>query len=237
MRDDNPEQGRGAGFRWRRPQWIYRDRADAGRQLATRLAAYRDEHPIVLALPRGGVPVGFEVARALNAPLDVFPVRKLGAPGHRELGVGAIAPGGAYVLNRAAIVALGMTREQLEEVVKEETAELERRLKRYRGDRPMPDLRDRTVIVVDDGLATGVSAMVAIRAIREHQPRRIVLAVPVCAPETAEELRGEVDDVVCGARPRDFIGVGLWYERFDPTSDEEVLDLLERARETASPSR
>jgi putative phosphoribosyl transferase len=237
MRDDSPERGRSAGFRWQRPQWIYRDRADAGRQLAARLTAYRDEHPIVLALPRGGVPVGFEVARALNAPLDVFPVRKLGAPGHRELGVGAIAPEGVYVLNRAAIAALGITREQLEEVVKEETAELERRLRQYRGDRPMPDLRDRTVIIVDDGLATGVSAVAAIRAIRKHQPRRIVLAVPVCAPETVDELRGEVDDIVCAARPQNFIGVGLWYERFDQTTDEEVQDLLERAREPASPSR
>jgi predicted phosphoribosyltransferase len=141
------------------------------------------------------------------------------------------------VLNRSAIVALGITREQLEQVVKEETTELDRRLQRYRGDRPLPDLRDRTVIVVDDGLATGVSAMVAIRAIREHQPRRIVLAVPVCAPETADELRGEVDEVVCAARPQNFLGVGLWYERFDPTTDEEVLELLERARETVSPSR
>jgi putative phosphoribosyl transferase len=183
------------------------------------------------------VPVGYEVARALEAPLEVLPVRKLGAPGHREYGIGAIAPGGAFVLNMAAVRALGITRAELEAVAAEETAELERRVRLYRGDRPLPDLSGRTVILVDDGLATGMSALAAIRAVRALHPERIVLAAPVCAPETAAELRGEVDDLVSVAIPDQFFAVGLWYGSFEQTSDEEVLALLDRARGEAAGTR
>jgi predicted phosphoribosyltransferase len=209
----------------------FQDRRDAGRQLAALLTGYRDRHPFVIALPRGGVPVGYEIARALGAPLDVLPVRKIGAPGHREYGIGAIAPGGAFVLNMAAVNSLGVTRAEIEAVVAEETAELERRMRLYRGDRPLPDLGGRTAILVDDGLATGMTALAAIRAVRQSHPERIVLAAPVCAPETAAELRAEVDDLVCVSLPDQFYAVGLWYRSFEQTTDEEVLALLRDARE------
>jgi predicted phosphoribosyltransferase len=208
----------------------FRDRADAGRQLAARLDHLRGAAPLVLALPRGGVPVGAEVARALDAPLDVFLVRKVGAPGHRELGIGAVAQGDVRIFNEAAIEALGLPWHAVEAIVREETAELERRLERFRGDRALPDLRGRTIILVDDGLATGVTALAAIRALRLLDPARIVLAVPVCAPETAETLRAEVDEFACVLAPADFYAVGLWYDDFDQTTDEEVVDLLQRAR-------
>jgi predicted phosphoribosyltransferase len=212
----------------------FRDRRDAGRRLAALLLDYRDKRPFVFALPRGGVPVGYEVARALDAPLDVLPVRKLGAPGHREYGIGAIAPGGAFALNLAAVRELGITRAELEAVVAEEAAELDRRVRLYRGDRPLPDLSGRTVVLVDDGLATGMSALAAIRAVRTLHPERIVLAAPVCAPDTAAELRPEVDALVSVAMPDQFFAVGLWYGSFEQTSDAEVLALLDRAHaETA----
>jgi putative phosphoribosyl transferase len=212
------------------PRWLFRDRVDAGRQLALRLERYRSERPIILALPRGGVPVAAEVAEALDATLDVLPVRKLGVPGHRELGVGAIALGGASVLNEDTIRMLGITRAQLAAVEGEERVELERQRQRFRDEEPLPDLRDRTVIIVDDGLATGVSALAAIRAVRALSPRRLVLAVPVCAPETASELRAEVDDLVYVASPADFYAVGLWYRDFSQTTDETVIELLKTAK-------
>ena len=214
----------------RRPNtWRFQDRADAGRHLAARLIDYRDEQPIVLALPRGGVPVAYEIARELAAPLDVFLVRKLGAPGQRELGIGAVAPGGLRILNLSLIDMLGISNAEIEQIAAEETAELQRRLRRFRGDRPPPELRGRTVILVDDGLATGVTALAAIRAIRRLEPRTIILAVPVCAPETAEALRPEVDDIVCVQMPDDFLAVGYWYQNFTQITDEEVVDLLKRA--------
>jgi putative phosphoribosyl transferase len=216
--------------------WRFEDRADAGRQLADRLLRLRDERPIVLALPRGGVPVGYEVARALGAPLDVFLVRKLGVPGQRELGMGAIAPGDVQILNMEVIRALGITREEVERIAAEERAELARRMLAFRGDRPMPAIRGRSVILVDDGLATGVTARAAIRALRQLGPKRIVLAVPVCAPETAEALRPDVDELVCVQSPHDFLAVGYWYHRFDQTSDNEVVELLGAARGQASES-
>jgi putative phosphoribosyl transferase len=209
---------------------IFRDRQDAGRRLARLLEHERDARPIVLALPRGGVPVAYEVARALDAPLDVFLVRKIGAPGHRELGIGAVAQGGVRILNEPAIAMLNVSQEALAQITAEEQAELERRLRRFRGDRPLPDLRGRTVILVDDGLATGVSAAAAIRALQRLEPARLILAVPVCAPETVEALRPEVDAIVCALTPRDFLAVGYWYRVFDQTTDEEVVDLLDRAR-------
>ena len=209
---------------------IFVDRADAGRRLAERLARYRDEDPIVLALPRGGVPVGAEVARALGAPLDVFVSRKLGAPGQPELGIGAVAQGGTRILNKDIVEQIGIPQEYLEEVTRRELAEVNRRLRLLRGERPKPEIRDRTAILVDDGLATGVTARAAVRALRERGPRRLVLAVPVCPPRTARLLAPEVDDLLCLHTPQDFYAVGLWYRDFEQTTDEEVIELLERAR-------
>jgi len=209
---------------------MFHDRAEAGRRLAERLQELRAENPIVLALPRGGVPVGYEVARALGAPLDVMIARKLGAPDQPELGVGAIAPGGVRVLNEEAVRALGLSDAKIDAIAAKEEQEMARRLRRFRGDRPPPEIRGRTVILVDDGLATGVTARAAIRAIRKEGPRRIIFAVPVCASETADALAKEVDDLVCLEAPPSFGAVGLWYQNFEQTSDAEVLTLLERAR-------
>jgi predicted phosphoribosyltransferase len=208
----------------------FRDRIEAGRVLAGLLRRYaRDPNVIVLALPRGGVPVAFEVARELDAPLDVFLVRKLGMPGHEEYAIGAIASGGVRVINEEAVQAFRITDIELSAVTAEEAAELERRERRYRGDRPPPRIAGRTVILVDDGLATGYSMRAAVAALRQQGPARIVIAVPVAAPETCRELGAEVDDIVCAITPEPFQAVGLWYVDFEQTSDEEVHDLLELA--------
>jgi predicted phosphoribosyltransferase len=175
--------------------------------------------------------VAAEVAEALDAMLDVLPVRKIGVPGHRELGVGAIALGGASVLDEQTIRMLGISHAQLTAIEAEERVELERQRRKFRDDEPLPDLRDRTVIIVDDGLATGVSALAAIRAVHALGPRWTVLAVPVCAAETASALRAEVDDLVCIASRPDFYAVGLWYRDFSQTTDETVIELLKSARE------
>jgi putative phosphoribosyl transferase len=213
---------------------IFEDRADAGRVLAEKLLHYSEEDPIVLALPRGGVVVGYEIARALNAPLDVVVVRKLGAPGQEELGIGAIAPGGARVLDEQAVRWLGITESHMQQVIAKETEELDRRLRLYRGNRPLPDVKNRTAILVDDGLATGVTARAAIMSLRRQLPRRLVLAIPVCASDTAERVRAEVDDLVCASVPPYFRAVGLWYRHFDQTTDQEVIELLARARQTVA---
>lgn len=210
---------------------IFESRADAGRRLAERLAHYRDADPIVLALPRGGVPVAAEVARSLGAPLDVFVSRKLGAPGQPELGIGAVAQGGARVLNARVVEHLGIPDDYLDRITEKELAEVERRLVLLRGEgRLEPEVRGRTALLVDDGLATGVTARAAIGALRERNPRRLVLAVPVCPPQTAGLLAPEVDDLVCLEMPQDFVAVGLWYRDFEQTTDEEVVALLEEAR-------
>ena len=210
----------------------FRDRREAGRFLARELAAYANRPDvIVLALPRGGVPVGYEIAQALHAPLDVFLVRKLGVPGHEEYAMGAIASGGVSVLNEEVVQRLGISPYQIETVAAREQRELERRERAYRGDRPEPEIRGRTVILVDDGLATGASMQAAVLALRRLQPARIVVAVPVAAPETCEQLREIADEVVCATTPEPFYAVGLWYEDFSQTSDEEVRALLAQAEE------
>jgi putative phosphoribosyl transferase len=209
----------------------FRDRRDAGRRLAAELSSYANRADlIVLALPRGGVPVGFEVAAALHAPLDVFVVRKLGLPWHEELAMGALASGGVRILDEHLIRVARVSEEELARVTAAEQAELERREQLYRGDRHFPDLTGRTVILVDDGLATGSTMRAAVAALRQEGPTGIVVAVPVAAPETCDAFRDLADDVVCAATPEPFRAVGLWYEDFSQTTDAEVHDLLERAR-------
>ena len=206
------------------------DRADAGRTLAELLGAYRRRADvIVLALPRGGVPVAYEIARALEVPLDVFVVRKLGVPGHEELAMGALASGNVRILNDDVIAKLRIRPAEIEHVTIAEGRELARREERYRGDRPFPDLRGRTVILVDDGLATGASMRVAIAALRAEGPASVVVAVPVGAPEVCASLRILADDVVCAVAPSRFEAVGLWYDDFAQTTDDEVHDLLARS--------
>jgi predicted phosphoribosyltransferase len=183
----------------------------------------------VLALPRGGVPVAYEVARALHVPLDVFLVRKLGVPGHEEYAMGAVASGGVRVLNRDVIEALHIPDELIDEVVAREERELERRERAYRGGRPFPDLRGKTVILVDDGLATGSTMLAAATALRQQQPARLVVAVPVGSPETCDAFRSHVDDIVCAITPDPLYAVGLWYADFAQTTDDEVRELLAEA--------
>jgi putative phosphoribosyl transferase len=208
----------------------YRDRRNAGKRLAELLGAYAHRPDVlVLALPRGGVPVAYEVARALNAPLDVFLVRKLGVPGHEEAAMGAIASGGIRVLNDEVIHALHLPRQVVEEVTAREQRELQRREQLYRDGRPAPDVKGRTVILIDDGLATGATMRAALRALRQQQPARLIVAVPVGARSACRELLGEADEVICARTPEPFFGVGWWYQQFEQTSDQEVHDLLARA--------
>jgi predicted phosphoribosyltransferase len=210
----------------------FRDRREAGRLLAEKLSVYANRRDvIVLALPRGGVPVAYEVGRALNAPLDVFPVRKLGVPGHDELAMGAIAPGGIRVLNDELVRALRIPDDLLDAVVAKEEQELTRREQLYRGDHPPIDVRGKTVILVDDGLATGATMLAAIKALRQQQAGRIVVAVPIASAATCDQMRAYVDDIVCAVTPEPFYAVGLWYENFSQTSDEEVRELLKQTSE------
>jgi putative phosphoribosyl transferase len=205
------------------------DRRDAGRQLAAQFSAYADDPGVlVLGLPRGGVPVAYEVALALHAPLEVFVVRKLGVPGHRELAMGAIASGGLRVLNADVTDGMRISLAEVELVAAREVLELERQQRAYRGNAPFPELAGRTVIVVDDGLATGSTMRAAVRALRQGGPKRIIVAVPVAAPETVRSLREEAD-VVCLSTPAEFHAVSTWYEDFSQVSDEEVRNLLEAA--------
>lgn len=212
----------------------FRDRKSAGRQLADDLGAYAGRDGLlVLGLPRGGVPVAFEVARQLGAPLDVFLVRKLGVPSQPELAMGAIASGGVRILNEDVVAELDITDDAIARVAAEEQEELERRQRAYRGDRREPDLRWRTVILVDDGLATGATMAAAVAAARADDPAELVVAVPVAARETCDAFRDSVDAVVCSITPEPFRAVGAWYEEFPQTTDEEVRALLERAEEPA----
>lgn len=214
---------------------VFSDRRQAGRELAAALEDHPGirDNPVVLALPRGGVPVAFEIARALAAPLAVFVVRKLGVPGHRELAMGAIASGGVRILNESVVRQLGIPERAIAAVAEEEQRELERRERLYNGSHPLPALAGRTAILVDDGLATGSTMRAAVQAVRKQQPARIVVAVPVAAADTCSQLRPQADDVVCLATPEPFMAVGLWYQHFDQTSDEEVQRLLEESHATA----
>jgi putative phosphoribosyl transferase len=204
----------------------FADRQDAGRQLAERLLPLAAERPVVIALPRGGVPVAREVAMALDAPLDFLAVRKLGAPHNPEYGIGAVAEDGTRVVDPEAIAVLGIRNGTLDAIAARETVELRRRVSLYRGDRPALEVSGRTVIVVDDGVATGVTNLAALCALRQRGPRRLILAVPVCPPETARRLRENADEVICLQAPPRFLGVGQWYEDFSQVSDEEVLAVL-----------
>jgi predicted phosphoribosyltransferase len=214
----------------------FRNRVDAGRRLAAALGGYVGRSDVtVLALPRGGVPVAVEVARALGAPLDIFLVRKIGVPGHPELAMGAIAEGGVRVLNQGLIRDIGIPSSAVEQVMVRERLELERRDRLYRGGRSLPALKGRTVILVDDGLATGATMEAAVHALRQMTDGSIVVAAPVGAPDTCRRLREIADEVICVATPTTFDAVGLWYEDFSQTTDEEVRSLLSDGANNAAP--
>lgn len=203
------------------------NRHEAGRILADQLRYYaHNPDALVLALPRGGVPVGYEVAKTLSLPLDVFIVRKLGVPGHEELAMGAIASGATTIFNEEIVEALHISKEAIDEVIHAENKELERRERLYRVDRPFPELEDKIVILVDDGIATGATMRAAIKALRKHNPARLIMAIPVAAYSTYSEMANLVDEIVCPLQPLHFYAVGLWYEDFAQTTDAEVSELL-----------
>jgi len=215
----------------------FRNRTEAGQQLAKRLTKYANRSDVlVLALPRGGVPVAFEVAEALNAPLDVFVVRKLGVPGQEELAMGAIASGGVRVLNGSLVDSLGVSDDMIDAVAERELRELERRERAYRDDRPAPDVQGRTIILVDDGIATGSTMRAAVEALRQLEAKRIIVATPTSALSTVREMRQDVDEFVAVMTPADFAGVGEWYQDFSQTTDDEVRDFLERASRFPNPT-
>lgn len=210
----------------------FRDRREAGKTLAQKLMHYAERpNVLALALPRGGVPVAYEVALALHVPLDVFIVRKLGVPGHEELAIGAIASGGVRVLNKRIIESLNIPGEIIEQVAQRELQELRRREQAYRGEYPPPDIHGRIVILIDDGLATGASMRAAVVGVRAQDPERIVVAVPTAAPETCEAFQSEVDEIVCAITPEPFLGVGRWYDDFEQTTDEGVRLFLQDIRQ------
>jgi putative phosphoribosyl transferase len=215
----------------------FRDRRSAGQRLAAKLATYANRPDVlVIGLPRGGVPVAAEVAEALHVPMDICLVRKLGVPGHKELAMGAIASGGVRVLNDDVLSWLKLSSKAIDEVAARELRELQRRDRAYRGDHPPPEVRDRTIILVDDGLATGSTMKAAIAVIKEQHPQRIVVAVPVAAPDTCQEMSGIVDEVVCIMTPDPLHAIGFWYENFAQTTDDEVCELLQKHFADASPA-
>jgi len=216
---------------------MFRDRREAGARLAEQLKHLADRDVVVLGLPRGGIPVAFEVATALRAPLDVFVVRKLGVPWHEELAMGAIAPRGVRVLNKSVVNRLGISRDTIDEVVEREKQELERREVAYRDGRTPPDIRGKVAILIDDGLATGSTMRAAVAAVRQFGPARVVVAVPVGAPDACAEFEKLADEVVCLERPEPFFAVGTWYDNFAQTTDDEVRELLARAADLPSAER
>lgn len=210
---------------------LFHDRTQAGRMLAGMLGKHAHrEDVLILALPRGGVPVAFEVAQALNAPLDIFVVRKLGLPSNEELAMGALASGNVRVLNDEVVSSFGVADRVIETVAQKEQIELERRERLYRGDSPLPSVRGKTILLVDDGVATGSTMRAAIAALRRQHPARIVVAVPVAPPSTSEILEAEADEVICVATPEPFYAVGQWYKVFDQTTDEQVRELYQRSK-------
>lgn len=209
---------------------IFANRQEAGKLLATELARHRNEKPIVLALPRGGIPIGFEIAEVLHAPLEVLVARKIGAPHNPELGIGAIAEDEVRVLDEPTIKLLGISTEEIEKVTEKEKEELKRRVAMYRNNKPLPSLKAKTVLLVDDGLATGVTARAAIASIKKQKPKRLIFASPVCAYDTAQEFKQMVDDVICVTTPVDFSAVGLWYQEFGQVSDDQVVALLQKSK-------
>lgn len=209
---------------------IFENRQDAGIRLAAGLAKYKEKQPIIVALPRGGVPVGFKIAKILHAPLEIVVARKIGAPRNPEFGIGGIAEGNVYVLDEPTVRLLKISKKELADVINKEKEELKRRVTLYRNDKPLPSLKNRTVILVDDGLATGVTARAAIAGIKKRKPKQIIFASPVCAYDTARELRNVVDAVICITTPIDFTSVGAWYKSFEQTTDEEVIELLKQSK-------
>jgi putative phosphoribosyl transferase len=210
---------------------LFHDRTEAGRRVAEMLGDYaRRADVLILALPRGGVPVAFEVAKALNAPLDIFVVRKLGLPSNEELAMGALASGNIRVLNKEVVRSFGVGARIIEAVAEKEQAELERRERLYRGDSPPPEVGGKTILLVDDGIATGSTVRAAIAALRQREPARIVVGVPVAPASTCEALRADADEVVCAKTPEPFYAVGQWYKVFDQTTDEQVRELFERSK-------
>ena len=208
---------------------IFRDRTEAGQVLASKLLKYVNQlNTVILALPRGGVPVAYEIGKELGLPVDIFVVRKLGVPGHEELAMGAIASGGVRHINRDVVDQLRIDSETIDAASRREQKEIERRERLYRSQRPSVDVRNKTVILVDDGLATGSTMRAAIAALRQHRPARIVVAVPAAAPQTCLELADEVDEIICAATPEPFYAVGQSYQEFSQTTDDEVRELLAR---------
>ncbi len=207
---------------------VFRDRLEAGQRLAESLARFRHRAAVVLALPRGGVPIAEVIATRLDAPLDVFVVRKVGAPGNPEYGLGAVAEGGTVLLDHERVRELGLNPSDLDQEVRRQLQEVERRVRRYRGDRPPVEVEGTTAIVVDDGLATGATARAAVRALRLRRPKRLVLAVGVAAPDARDTLAGEVDELVCPCVPARFYAVGEWYQDFSEVTDDDVLAILAR---------
>lgn len=218
---------------FRSTEHVFKDRTDAGKMLARELTKFQDqENAIVLGLPRGGVPVAYEIAKELNLPLDVFVVRKLGTPDNREMAMGAIASGGVRVINGFVVNQLDISDEAIDRVAAEELKELKRREQKYRGNRPLPQLQDKVVLLVDDGLATGATMAAAVHAVKEYHPMQVVVAVPVASPQICSEFEQRVDEVFCVLTPENFHAVGSWYESFPQTSDEEVQRYLALLGET-----